>query len=181
MGRIGTSLPVACPRVSRNRLLDGWTSLARTTSSKQQQLHRSNRECQVLKTSSTISKKRRYVSSRGSSFVVKEEELSTIAQVKHHVALRSGVHGEAFNLVKEGTILRDHESLGDDDIMQDVQTHMCRGGAGGGGGGGRTGLSVFSHVSAVNLVRARVTPAPQNPRKVTTLVRAKIDASWLCI
>ena len=66
--------------------------------------------------------------------------VTTIAQVKLHVALRSGVQEGAFYLVKEGKILQDHETLGGRCTTQDAQIHMCanlQGGVSGGGGGCR--------------------------------------------
>ena len=69
----------------------------------------------------------------GKSYVVKMEHRATVAQVKQHVALKSGVSEEAFYLVWEGRVLRDDDVLGCLGVVQDTQLHMCsylRGGAG---------------------------------------------------
>ena len=47
----------------------------------------------------------------GASLVVKTEQRATVAQVKQHVALKSGVCEEAFYLVWEGRVLRDDDTL----------------------------------------------------------------------
>ena len=53
------------------------------------------------------------------------QTVDPFAQVKSHVALRSGDHEEAFYLVKDGNILQDHAALGACDVTQDVQLRMC--------------------------------------------------------
>ena len=70
----------------------------------------------------------------GASHVVKMEHQATVARVKQHVALKSGVGEDAFFLVWEGgRVLRDGDSLGCLGVVRDTQLHMCSylcGGAG---------------------------------------------------
>ena len=69
----------------------------------------------------------------GASYVVKMEYQATIARVKQHVALKSGVCEDAFYLVWEGRVLRDGDTLGCLGVVRDTQLHMCsylRGGVG---------------------------------------------------
>ena len=69
----------------------------------------------------------------GASYVVKMEHHATVARVKQHVALKSGVPEDAFYLVWEGRVLRDGDTLGRLGVVRDTQLHMCsylRGGVG---------------------------------------------------
>ena len=69
----------------------------------------------------------------GASYVVKMEHHATVARVKQHVALKSGVREDAFYLVWEGSVLRDGDTLGCLGVVLDTQLHMCsylRGGVG---------------------------------------------------
>ena len=69
----------------------------------------------------------------GASYVVKLEHHATVARVKQHVALKSGVHEDVFYLVWEGRVLRDGDTLGCLGVVRDTQLHMCsylRGGVG---------------------------------------------------
>ena len=70
----------------------------------------------------------------GASHVVKLEHHATVARVKQHVALKSGVCVDAFYLVREGKVLRDDDMLGCLGVVQGTQLHMCcsylRGGVG---------------------------------------------------
>ena len=47
----------------------------------------------------------------GASCVVKMEHQATVARVKQHIALRSGVCKDVFYLVREGKVLRDDDTL----------------------------------------------------------------------
>ena len=69
----------------------------------------------------------------GASYVVKMEHHATVARVKQHVALKSGVREDAFYLVWEGRVLRDGDTLECLGVVRDTQLHMCsylRGGVG---------------------------------------------------
>ena len=69
----------------------------------------------------------------GASLVVKTEQRATVAQVKQHVALKSGVCEEAFYLVWEGRVLREDDTLECLGVVRDTQLHMSsylRGGVG---------------------------------------------------
>ena len=69
----------------------------------------------------------------GASSVVKMEHQATVARVKQHVALKSGVCEDALYLVWEGRELRDGDTLGCLGVVRDTQLHMCsylRGGVG---------------------------------------------------
>ena len=98
-GWTGTSLPVAYSRVLGNRRPDGWTSPARTISSKPQLQNETLFICFFVK------------SLGGASYVVKLEHQATVARVKQHVALKSGICEDAFYLVREGKVLRDGDTL----------------------------------------------------------------------
>ena len=60
----------------------------------------------------------------GASSVVKLENHATVARVKQHVALKSGVCEDAFYLVWEGKVLRDGDALGRLGVVRDTQLHM---------------------------------------------------------
>ena len=67
------------------------------------------------------------------SYVVKLEHQATVARVKQHVALKSGICEDAFYLVREGRVLRDGDTLECLGVVRDTQLHMCsylRGGVG---------------------------------------------------
>ena len=69
----------------------------------------------------------------GASLVVKTEQRATVAQVKQHVALKSGVCEEAFYLVWEGRVLREDDTLECLGVVRDTQLYMSsylRGGVG---------------------------------------------------
>ena len=69
----------------------------------------------------------------GASYVVKIGHHATVARVKPHVALKSGVREDAFYLVWEGRVLRDGDTLGCLGVVRDTQLHMSsylRGGVG---------------------------------------------------
>ena len=69
----------------------------------------------------------------GASYVVKMEHHATVARVKQHVELKSGVLEDAFYLVWEGRVLRDGDTLGCLGVVRDTQLHKCsylRGGVG---------------------------------------------------
>ena len=61
----------------------------------------------------------------GASCVVKMEHQATVARVKQHVALKSGVCEDAFYLVSEGRVLRDGDTLECLGVARDTQLHMC--------------------------------------------------------
>ena len=61
----------------------------------------------------------------GASYVVKMEHQATVARVKQHVALRSGVCEDAFYLVWEGRVLRDGDTLECLGVVRVTQLHMC--------------------------------------------------------
>ena len=71
----------------------------------------------------------------GASLVVKTEHRATVAQVKQHVALKSGVCEEAFYLVWEGKVLREGDTLDCLGVVRDSQLHMSSFLRGGGGMG----------------------------------------------
>ena len=62
----------------------------------------------------------------GASYVVKMEHQATVARVKQHVALKSGVYEDVLYLVWEDRVLRDGDTLGCLGVVQDTQLHMCR-------------------------------------------------------
>ena len=62
----------------------------------------------------------------GASYVVKMEHHATVARVKQHVALKSGVREDAFHLVWEGRVLRDGDTLACLGVVREPSVGMGR-------------------------------------------------------